>query len=243
MKKSEKRVRRLFAGENVTFVIPTLNETKSIGGVIKECENAGSGSSMIIVDGGSTDGTLDEARKTLAKTRIKAKTKILTQRGKGKGSAMLEAAPYAKTSWIVFIDGDGTYAPDEAVKAIQTAGDAELLVGSRFKGRLQENSLTKINYAGNVLLNSLASFLFNHQTTDLLSGLRCVKKKSLERLDLRCNGFEIETEMSLKAIKNKMKIKEFPATYRQRANKTKLSPLKDGTKILLQIIREKITNS
>ncbi len=81
----------------------------------------------------------------------------------------------------------------------------------------------------------LVVLLYRKRVCDLLTGLRVFKVKTFKFLNLKSKGFDIETEMTLKAIKKGIKIIEIPCKYKERLGETKLNPLKDGFLILIRI--------
>jgi len=83
-------------------------------------------------------------------------------------------------------------------------------------------------YIGNPFLSYVLRKFFKINVKDTHSGFRLIKKKALEKLELKTMGMEIASEMLIKAGKNKLKIKEIPITYYPRKGHSKLSSFKDG---------------
>ena len=86
-----------------------------------------------------------------------------------------------------------------------------------------------------MVFSTLATLLYG-KTTDLLTGLYCLRKKDFERMNLQSKGFEVETEIFIKSCKMKLKIKEFNIEYRERIGEAKLTGLKDGFRILKTLL-------
>lgn len=208
----------------ISIIIPTLNEEKNISRVIDSLKKAVPlNSEIIIVDSGSTDRTLEIARGKNVKSYQLAV--------KGKGRAMKLGAEKAKGKILVFIDGDGSYSPNSIYQIITPIlkEEIDIVYGSRFLPD-SKRKMDFIRYFGNKLFSFSGSLLYK-KTTDFLTGLFAIKKEKFLELNLESNGFEIETEIFTKSIKNKLKVKEIPIKYVKNGD-SKLNPLKDGFKIL-----------
>ncbi|MCD6403838.1 MAG: glycosyltransferase family 2 protein [Nanoarchaeota archaeon] len=207
----------------ISVIIPTRNEEESIGRVIKEIKKLKGEYEIIVVDK-SEDKTPEIARKMGAK--------VIKQSGLGKGNAMKLGVKEARGDVIVFIDGDGTYSPSYIPEMIEFMGEYDLVKGSRIKYLRNAGSL---RFLANVFFSMLATLLYE-KTTDLLTGLYCMRKKDFESMNLRSNGFEIETEILIKAHQMRLRIKEIKVKYEKRMGRGKLK-MKDGVKILKLLIR------
>ena len=215
----------------VCILIPTLNEEDAIAEVIGEFREMGF-EEILVIDGHSRDKTCELARE--------AGARVIVQSGKGKGQALKEAFDLIESEYIVMIDGDGTYLPSEVGLLLDPvlAGKAEHVMGNRF-GNLQKGALTRLNSAGNRLINFFFRLTYNVPLNDILTGYRAFTRDSVRRLDLTMAGFEIETEMTVESVKKGLAIAEVPITYQARATgtKTKLNPLMDGARIIATIYR------
>jgi glycosyltransferase (TIGR04182 family) len=217
--------------KDVCILIPTLNEEDAIAGVIGEFREMGF-SDILVIDGNSRDRTRELAEG--------AGARVVVQSGHGKGQALKEAFDLIKTDYIVMIDGDGTYLPAEVGLLLDPvfAGKADHVMGNRF-ANLQEGALTRLNSAGNRLINFFFRLIYAVPLNDILTGYRAFNRLSVDRLDLTMAGFEIETEMTVDSVKKGLVIAEVPITYRARTTgtKTKLNPLMDGARIIATIYR------
>ncbi len=206
----------------ITVVLPTMNEEKAIGPTIEAIKRCGLKNYEILVVDKSKDKTPAIAKKLGAR--------VVRQNNKGKGNAMILGAKKAKGDILIFIDADQTYdikrIPD-LVKPILKEG-YDMVVGTR--KLIPGKNIPLLNFVGDKLLTILASLLYG-RTKDLLTGFRAIKKSSFLDLDLKSEGFEIETEIFAKSHKKKLKIKEIETDYTRRAGESKLNPIKDGTRI------------
>lgn len=209
-------------------IIPTLNEGQSIGDVIREIRNlkVPFKVSISVVDGGSSDNTIDICNNECVN--------IVTQKGKGKGSALRQAVKQSKGDILVFIDGDGTY-PCSAIPALLeplSNNPSVMAVGSRLINNSEKGSITLLNMIGNRLFNWMINFALKSSVTDSLSGFRALYRKSFNELVLFSDNFDIEVEMTVEALTKGYTLVEIPVSYRKRkGSKTKLNPFKDGTRI------------
>jgi dolichol-phosphate hexosyltransferase len=216
---------------DVCVLIPTLNEEEAIASVIKGFQDMGF-DQILVVDGHSTDSTVEKARA--------AGAKVIIQKGTGKGRALKEAFDAIDEENIVLIDGDGTYLPSEVRLLLDPVlkGQADHVVGNRF-GNLEGGALNPLNMFGNRVINHFFGIIYGVRLADILSGYRAFSSVGVRSLDLNVPGFEIESEMTIESVKKGLRIEEVPITYRPRSKgaKTKLNPLRDGVKIVLTIYR------
>ncbi len=211
--------------ENVCILIPTLNEGKTIGDLVARFKKLGYGD-ILVIDGNSSDNTVSEAQA--------AGARVVTQDGKGKGTAVQQAFGLIDKDITVMIDGDGTYLPEEVEKLIDpiASGKADHVMGNRF-ANYEKGAFTRLNLIGNKLLNNAFNLDFKVKLEDILTGYRSFSKKAIKIMDLNQSGFGIEAELTVESIKKDLKMVEVPISYRARASgaPTKLNPLEDGFKI------------
>ena len=214
---------------SVEVIIPTLNEEQAIGDLIDNVSKLDLGPkiSILVIDGGSTDGTLDICKK-------KKNVKVAIQKQKGKGNAMREAVDQTDADIVVFIDGDGTYSPLDMGSLIEPLlqGKSDMVVGSRILGKREKGSIVTFNSLGNKVFNKTINFAMKSSITDSLSGYRALYRKTFRELVLFSDSFEIEVEMTVEALAKGLRILEVPISYGVRKGSvTKLHPLNDGIKI------------
>ncbi|ABE52402.1 S-layer glycoprotein N-glycosyltransferase AglJ [Methanococcoides burtonii] len=216
---------------DVCILIPTLNEEVTIVQLIKDFRSEGF-ENILVIDGHSSDNTRKLAEENGAK--------VIVQEGKGKGQAVQEAFQLIEDPYIVMIDGDGTYLASDVHAVLQPIldGHAEHTLGNRM-ANFEAGAFTKLNLAGNKILNKLFGFAYGIWLEDILTGYRGFTHHVIKNLSLTEMGFEIETEMTVESVKNEMKVKVVPITYvaRHSSAATKLNPLRDGLKIAKTIFR------
>ncbi len=211
--------------EDVCILIPTLNEEKTIEGIVKEFMSFGF-SDILVIDGHSTDGTVEKAKN--------AGARVVIQSGTGKGQAVSQAFQLLTSKYVVMIDGDGTYLPEEVDKLLEpvVSGQADHVIGNRF-AHYQKGAFTGLNLLGNRILNKIFGFAYGVWLKDILSGYRAFNNNAIKQIELNMTGFEVETEITVDCVKKDLKIVEVPITYLARVSgaATKLQPVRDGVRI------------
>ena len=218
-----------FNPDEVTVLIPTLNEAPTVGGVIKDFQKLGF-RRILVMDGRSTDKTVEIARST--------GVTVKTQTGKGKGNAIIEAMELVETPYAILVDGDGTYTAKDADKMLRPLYlGFDHVIGDRL-GSPDKGAFGYLNYKGNQLINVLFKIAHGRELHDILSGYRAFTMESIRQMNLRERGFEIETEITVEAVRNNQRIMVVPVQYRKRmGTRTKLDPLYDGAKIITTLYR------
>ena len=221
----------------VSVIIPTLNEVEAIEEVVRSVPRSLSPPTQImVIDGCSNDGTAERAKA--------AGAEVIAEEQSGYGGAVLTGLRYAKGNVIVLTDGDGTYSLQDIPKLIQpiTEGQADIVIGSRFLGKMQDGAMPLVNRIGNRILTWIYNLLYNENITDTQSGLRAFKRELFKDLTKYNPDFTFLQTVLIEASKEGKRIAEIPTCYRPRKGNSKLNPLKDGYKILSVIIRSKFTN-
>jgi dolichol-phosphate mannosyltransferase len=211
--------------EDVCILIPTLNEGKTIAGLVKEFKSLGY-NDILVIDGHSTDDTVSKAQDTGAR--------VVVQTGTGKGQAITQAFRLLSSKYLVMVDGDGTYLPQEINKLIEPviSGEADHVIGNRF-ANYQKGAFTGLNLFGNRILNKIFGLAYGVWLIDILSGYRAFNYNAYKQIELKKTGFEVETEITVECVKKDLKIVEVPITYLTRVSgaATKLRPVRDGFRI------------
>jgi len=215
--------------DEVCIFIPTLNEAPTIAELIGEFKERGF-RHILVMDGHSTDGTPDIARAAGAVVR--------TQTGRGKGNAIIEAVAIIDKPYVLMLDGDGTYAPDDVERMLDPLGlGFDHVIGDRLAGPEGE-AFTRLNLLGNQILNLMFKLAHGRDLHDILSGYRAFTLPSIRQMTLKESGFEIETEMAVEAVRHGQRITVVPVRYLARpGTATKLNPLQDGARIFSTIYR------
>lgn len=225
------------AKEKISIVIPTLNEEKNLPILLTNLRKTLNGQKyeIIIADGYSTDRTIEIAKRYGAKVLFD---------NKGKGSAIKKGVSSAESEIVVTMDADCSNLPDEIVSLIETIKDGyDISMGSRFTDGGSSEDIPWHRKIGNKFFVHLVNFFWKANYTDLCYGYRCFNKSLFEKLHLKSDGFGIETEMSIKVAKKRLKVIEVPSFEKKRRyGEGKLKTMKDGFGILMVIFNELLTN-
>jgi glycosyltransferase involved in cell wall biosynthesis len=223
----------------ISIVIPAFNEEKTIGNVIEETATVMDSLNMpyeiIVVDDGSTDNT----RRVAAAYKA---TVLSNEKNRGKGYAERKGFQHAQGDIIVTIDGDGAHKPKEISSLITPLlNGTDVAAGSRFLGRGKYRT-SKLNFLGNLMFNMSIMLMTGRYVTDSQTGFRAIKKEVLKKLNLESEGYDIETEITVKSLRNGFTFQEQPITVNRREYDTsKLRILSDGAKILKTIIKANLS--
>jgi glycosyltransferase involved in cell wall biosynthesis len=218
---------------SVSVVIPAKNEARNLEHVfatIPEWVDE-----IVLVDGHSTDDTVAIAEK------LHPGIRIVYQQGHGKGDALQAGFAAAKGEIIVMMDADGSTDGAEIprfVGALVTGAD--FAKGSRFASGGGTEDMTFSRHLGNRILSGLVNWFFGTRYTDLCYGYNAFWAKHLSKLDLDCDGFEVETVMNVRAAKAGLSIQEIPSHEHLRIHgMSNLKVMRDGIRIGKFIVRER----
>ena len=211
---------------DLTILIPVLNEASAIGDVLDEILSQGfPPENILIVDGGSTDGTVD-----IVKSRG---VRIIKQKGKGKADAVKSAVPHIKTRLVLLMDGDYTYPAKHIHDLCKAKEDGvDEVIGRRIPREKTQGLPYRL---GNWVLTKTFDLLFGTKLTDVLSGMYLLEKETLESIEFKSGGFGVESEIVAHIASTGGVIVEVPIEYRARKGEKKLR-VKHGLDIMSQMI-------
>jgi glycosyltransferase involved in cell wall biosynthesis len=214
----------------VSLVIPVRNEARNIAWVLEQI--ADDVDEIILVDGDSTDATLITA------FRCRPDIRVLPQEGVGKGSALRTGFLAATGDIIVMMDADGSMSPQEIRHYVHfLANGYDFVKGSRFIGGGGSLDITRFRRLGNRFLLGVFNTLYGGELTDLCYGFCAFHRRYLEHLALTATGFEIEAEMTVRAMQAGLRIAEVPSLEMpRRAGKSNLHAIRDGWRVLNTVV-------
>jgi glycosyltransferase involved in cell wall biosynthesis len=221
------------ASVRVSVVIPTLNEAENLPHVFPRLP-AGL-HEVILVDGHSTDGTIEVAR------RLRPDVRVVTQSGRGKGNALAAGFAAATGDIFVMLDADGSTDAAEIPRFVAAlCNGADFVKGSRFAQGGASSDITFTRRVGNWALNTLVNSLYGTSYTDLCYGFNAFWARCLPYMRVDCDGFEVETLINVRIAKGGLVIHEVPSYERDRIHgMSNLHAVRDGVRVLRTIARER----
>jgi glycosyltransferase involved in cell wall biosynthesis len=217
----------------ITVVIPTKNEARNIGWVLRRIGPIVD--EIVIVDGLSDDGTIEAA------LLVRPDIVVVHHPVSGKGEAVRAGFAAATGDLVVILDADGSMDPGEIPGFVmELARGSDLVKGSRFLHGGGTTDMTGLRSLGNAALVRLANLLLGTSHTELCYGYMAFRRSRLQALDLRSSGFEIETEIVVKAHRAGLVVTEIPSFESPRRHGTSnLNTFRDGWRVLRTLVRER----
>ena len=193
----------------VGLVVPVLNEEEAIGGVLAAVPRDAV-DEIVVVDGGSTDRTVERARA--------AGARVLTLRERGYGRACRAGAEAAQSCDIlVFLDGDGSDCPELIPSLVGpiASGDYDFVLGSRTRGEREQGSMGRHQLLAGRLFGGAVRLLYGVAYSDMCP-FRAIARDALRGLGMREETYGWNLEMQMRAARAGLRIRELPVAHRRR---------------------------
>ena len=222
------------AAPRISVVIPTLNEAANLPYVMSKLPD--DIYELVLVDGNSTDGTVEVARDLYPTVRI------VGQSGRGKGDALASGFEACQGDIIVMIDADGSMDPGEIERYVAAlVGGADFVKGSRFMEGGGSTDITWSRRVGNLFFTRFTNLLYGCRYTDLCYGYNAFWVDCLPAMNVDCNGFEVETLINIRIAKARLIVAEVPSFESDRIHgESNLRTVRDGLRVLRTILRERL---
>ena len=197
----------------VSFVIPCLNEAKTLPTVLTEIHESYGRSNLsyeiVVADNGSTDGSADVATSMGAR--------VVSVEERGYGAALRGGIIAANGIYVVMGDADGSYTFGDAYSMLpRLRAGVDIVMGNRFVGGISAGAMPWLHkYVGNPVLSFLGRLLFQVKVRDFHCGIRAFNKLRIQNLQLSSNGMEFASEMIVVASRSKYTIEEVGVTLKK----------------------------
>ena len=217
---------------SVSLIIPTMNEARNVGYVLDRLPPMVT--EVVLVDA-SRDVT------KLMALSARPDVRIISEPAPGKGNALRAGLAAARGDVLVAMDADGSMSPEEIPRFVHPLTHGfDFTKGSRFMAGGGSLDITPIRRLGNRALVEAANVLLGVRYTDLCYGFFALRRMFLESLDLRSTGFEIETEIIVRAQLVGLRIAEVPSVELPRRNGvSNLRTVRDGARVLRTLLTER----
>ncbi len=217
--------------EMVTVVIPTLNEAGNIRETVETIDRELSyPKEIIIVDGNSTDGTIEIVKDM--------NCKLIIEPRRGYGVALRIGMKAARGDVVVMVDGDGTYEVRHVNRLLDRMleKDAEMCLATRMYD--PNKAMGLFNFVGNKIITFCFNMIYKQNLSDTQSGFRAISRSAIEKVDFHETDMAFATEMLIKFAKKGFRMVEIPSNYKiRRYGKTKLRPAQSGIEIFASMVK------
>jgi glycosyltransferase involved in cell wall biosynthesis len=216
----------------IAVLVPCRDEAATVTKVVADFRASLPQCVVYVYDNGSTDGTGALARRAGAVVR--------TERRPGKGGVVRRMLGEIDADVYVIVDGDATYDAASAPRMVDEliANDLDMVTAIRHE-RGEGAAYRRGHRFGNRAFNALLGALFGSQPGDMLSGYRVLSRRFAKSFPAASRGFEIETELTVHALEQRLPTAEVHTPYFERpvGSQSKLSTYRDGLRILWMTVR------
>lgn len=223
----------------LSIVIPVYNEKNTLEQIVQKVQSVelpGVEKEYVLVDDGSSDGTIDILKKLeTANPHLKVHFKDVNS---GKGFTLKEGFKHTTGDYVIVQDADLEYDPTDYKKLLRALEEenVDVVYGSRFSGNYED--MTNLHYFGNKLLTLVTNIFFGVMLTDMETCYKLLPGDFVRKLDIKSARFNFEPEITAKILKSGMRIREVPITYKGRSHSQgKKISWKDGLSALATLVK------
>lgn len=219
--------------DQIAVLIPCYNEAQTIGKVVNDTKAALPEAVIYVYDNNSTDDT--------ARIAADAGAVVRHEYQQGKGNVIRRMFREIDAQCYLMIDGDDTYPLEHAREMVSLVleKNADMVVGDRLSSTYFTENKRPFHNFGNSLVRGSINYLFHSNIKDIMTGYRAFSYGFVKTFPVLSRGFEIETEMTIHAVYNNMRIENVIVDYRDRpeGSVSKLNTYSDGYRVLKMILR------
>jgi len=215
----------------IAVLLPCYNEALTIAQVVADFKSVLPEATIYVFDNNSRDDSAARA--------TQAGATVISVPEQGKGHVVRAMFHTVTADAFIMADADGTYDYTRARELLAPilSGEADIVIGTR--QTTDKAAYPSGHRIGNKLFNLLVGTLFGQGLVDIFSGYRTFSPRFVQQFPARSTGFEIETEMSVYILQEKIPFREIPTAYgaRPEGSASKLRTFRDGFRILYTILR------
>lgn len=226
----------------VAVLIPCYNEEMTVGKVVDDFHEQLPTADIYVYDNNSTDASAQIAKNHGAH--------VVSCPVQGKGAVIKQMFQEVDADYYLMVDADDTYPANECrilLQYVTMSIPLDMVIGDRLSASYYAENKRLFHGFGNTVVRFLVNGLFHGRALrldgsivpipDIMTGYRAFSKRFVKEIGLQSNGFEIETEMTIKAIKGHYFIGTVPVSYKDRpvGSHSKLSTFSDGLRVMKMI--------
>lgn len=216
----------------ISIVMPCLNEEQTVATCVRKALSwleRSPYSGEVVVDNGSTDRSAELA--------AAAGARVVHEPRPGYGAALRRGFAEGTGDWLVMGDCDDTYDFSDLAPLMKPLAEGyDMAVGSRFAGGIAPGAMTwSHRYIGTPVISFLLRMFSGLKVGDSQCGLRAFTREALDRLDLRTDGMELASEMTLKSARRGLRVADIPVPYDIRLGEAKLNTMREPATRLIAL--------
>lgn len=214
----------------IAVLVPCYNEEAAIGRVVRDFRVALPGADIYVYDNCSSDGTGERAREAGAVVREETR--------RGKGNVVRRMFADVEADIYVLVDGDDTYDAAAAPILVRTLIEGAYDIVSGRRVAVGEHAYRTGHVLGNKIFTGITALMFHIEMSDMLTGYRVMSRRFVKSFPFTAEGFGIETELTVHAVRLLMPMIEIDTAYKERpaGSVSKLHTWADGFRILFTIV-------
>ncbi|WP_130837387.1 glycosyltransferase family 2 protein [Lachnoclostridium sp. Marseille-P6806] len=217
--------------DKIAVLIPCYNEAQTITKVVRDAARALPDAVIYVYNNNSTDNT--------AALAAAAGAVVRNEYMQGKGNVIRRMFREIDAQCYIMVDGDDTYPMEAAPEMVEKVlhHNADMVVGDRLSSTYFTENKRPFHNLGNSMVRASINRLFHCRVRDIMTGYRAFSYEFVKTFPVLSHGFEIETEMTIHAVYNKMQIENVVVSYRDRpeGSASKLNTFADGFRVLKTI--------
>jgi len=215
----------------ISVVIPALNEGEIIASIVRQVREVldahGQSYEVIVIDDGSSDETAAQARSAGADV-------YSHPYNIGNGAAVKSGIRLARGKYLVLMDGDGQHNPVDIPRLLEKLESFDMVVGARTANSVA----TPQRKLANRIYNRFATYMCKHRIEDLTSGFRAISTNIASQfVSLLPNEFSYPTTITMAVVRSGYSLAYIPITTNSRIGRSKIKPLRDGSRFFMIIIK------